>query len=76
MSDDDLTPEEIKTIQAITRARIKAIELKALKRLNMTDEEKTLFKLFGQIEKDPELRELFITALIAGSDDKTENEAE
>jgi len=63
-------------LQAITRARIKAIELKALKRLNMTDEEKELFKLYGQLKKNPELRGLFITALITGTDAKTDNETE
>jgi hypothetical protein len=44
IDDDDLTPEEIKTLKAITAARIKALELKALKRLSMTDEEKAAFK--------------------------------
>jgi len=73
MDNDDLTPEEIKTLKAITNARIKAIELKALKRLFMTDEEKELFKLYGQLKKNPELRDLFTTMLITGTNGKTDN---
>jgi hypothetical protein len=72
IDDDDLTPEEIKTLRAFTAARIKAIELKALKRLSMTDEEKEAFKLFSKLKKDPGLKDLFITTLIAGIDGKTE----
>jgi hypothetical protein len=78
IDDDDLTPEEIKTLKAITAARIKALELKALKRLSMTDEEKAAFKLFSLMIKTPELRDFVITMLspagIHGLEIETQND--
>jgi len=40
MDEDNLTPEEIRTQQTIINARIKAIEKKAIARLNMTADRK------------------------------------
>ena len=66
MDDFDLTEEEIKLYMSVTRARIRALEAKALKRLSMTAEEKALFKFYSIIKKDPELRDLIITLIMAG----------
>ena len=65
--DFNLTKEEAALYMAVTRARIKKIEAKARRRLSMTDEEKALFKVHKMIENDPELRELIITLIMAGS---------
>jgi tRNA(Ser,Leu) C12 N-acetylase TAN1 len=44
MPDDNLPPEQIPAYFALTRARIKAIEKKAAKRLSITEEEKAAFE--------------------------------
>jgi len=76
MDDDDLTPEEMKMLQAITSARIKALEKKAIARLNMTDEEKQAFKIISKMKKDPELKDMLITMLIMGTNGETESESD
>jgi hypothetical protein len=51
--DDALTPEERQALFRITDARIKALQIKALKRLAMTDEEKALFKAWTVVQNTP-----------------------
>ena len=65
-----MSPEELQMLKDITLNRIRAIEEKALMRLNMTDEEKELFFLYKKMKADPELRELLTTLLIAASKGK------
>jgi hypothetical protein len=59
--DDALTPEERRALFLMTDARIKALQIKALKRLAMTDEEKALFSAGGaepgESEKDQAAKE-------------------
>ena len=76
MDYDDLTPEDVMKFRAFTHARIKAIEKKAIARLNMTDEEKQLFKHFCIIRDDPELKDLFITSLILGAKGETKSKSD
>jgi len=76
MDDDDLTLEELMMHQAIVHARIKAIEKKALARQNMTEAEKEAYRLFGRIIKNPELRDLFITMLILGTNGNTKSKTD
>jgi len=62
-----MTYEEIGLYFNMTRARIRAIEEKALRRLAMTDEEKEIKRSLKLIEKDPALKEFFAILLIATS---------
>ena len=65
--DFNLTAEEAALYFTVTRARIKKIEAKARRRFSMTDEEKDLLRVKKILENDPELRELIITLIMAGS---------
>jgi len=64
--DGDLTIEEIGQYFKITRARIREIEKKALRRLQQfaqAGEDKELQRSLKIIEDDPELRELIVILL-------------
>jgi hypothetical protein len=50
---DELTPEERQALFRMTDARITALQIKALKRLAMTDEEKALFKAWTVLQNTP-----------------------
>jgi len=73
---DSLTPEELQMLKEATKARIKAIETKALIRLAMTDEENELLLRYNKMEVDPELSKLFTTLIIALSKSTNTDEPE
>lgn len=70
-SDDFFTKEEMALYLEATRKRIENIERKAVARLAMNDEEKTIFKMWHTIQKNPELRELIVTLIAACNDSET-----
>jgi hypothetical protein len=51
--DDVLTPEERQALFRMTDARITALQIKALKRLAMTDGEKALLKAWTVVQNTP-----------------------
>ena len=59
-----LTPDELFQYNFITRERIKRIELKTLKKLNLSEDEKLFFNLIYKLKYDIEFRNIFTTLFI------------
>ena len=67
MDFDDLTPEEIALFCKITKARIKYVEDKAMKRLANMQISKEYDRFIQLLKNDKDFREFFITLLIVSS---------